>query len=184
MDIKRNTAGFSEHNDALHEAVIEAIEQSLMLLSKEMPYDKITVSAIVKKAGVSRSAFYRNYETKDDLLYGIIKKVTDKINKAILLNLNQREYWLGVIRIIYENRETIDFFAHSGKKISDYFFISEENKNHFIDQEGVWVMTFMRGGFLGLVEKWSEDNWKESPEEMLDLLFDTVKIIAKEYASK
>ncbi|MBR5113246.1 MAG: helix-turn-helix transcriptional regulator, partial [Clostridia bacterium] len=46
----------------------ESIVTALVLLFADKPYEKITVTEIVKKAGVSRTAFYRNFNTKEDVL--------------------------------------------------------------------------------------------------------------------
>ncbi|MGL0748460.1 TetR/AcrR family transcriptional regulator [Secundilactobacillus paracollinoides] len=35
---------------------------------KEQPYPAISISAIAKKAGISRMGFYRNYDSKDAVL--------------------------------------------------------------------------------------------------------------------
>jgi AcrR family transcriptional regulator len=42
----------------------EAIYTALVILIKQKPFDSITVTDIVKKAGVSRTAYYNNYNTK------------------------------------------------------------------------------------------------------------------------
>lgn len=45
------------------------IYEAVMLLMDEKPYDKITVSDIVEKAGIARQTFYRNYGDKDDVIF-------------------------------------------------------------------------------------------------------------------
>lgn len=181
MTHKRNTLGFSEHNEELHDATIEAIEESFKLLMKEKPYEKISVADIVKKAGVSRSAFYRNYETKDALLESLISVVMDEINDMTFGNTAQREYWIKVFEIVYDNRSTFEMFNKTGKSILDYFSINVASQEYFLDREGIWVIRFMRGAFIGLIEKWCEDGFKETPEEMLEIMYDTIGILAKEY---
>jgi AcrR family transcriptional regulator len=43
----------------------------------EKPYDKITVSDIVKKAGVARQTFYRNFNDKNKVMFEFIQKTDD-----------------------------------------------------------------------------------------------------------
>jgi AcrR family transcriptional regulator len=45
------------------------IFDALMILIAERPYNKITVSDIIKKAGVARQTFYRNYENKNEVIF-------------------------------------------------------------------------------------------------------------------
>jgi AcrR family transcriptional regulator len=49
-----------------------------MLLMDEKPYDKITVSDIVEKAGIARQTFYRNFNDKDDVILEYIRN-TDSL---------------------------------------------------------------------------------------------------------
>ncbi|MCL2834616.1 MAG: TetR/AcrR family transcriptional regulator [Treponema sp.] len=44
------------------------ILEAILLLTDEMPYSKISVSDIVKKAGIARQTFYRNYKDKDEVI--------------------------------------------------------------------------------------------------------------------
>ena len=45
----------------------EAIETALLQLLEKKELAKISISELVKRAGVSRAAFYRNYDSKDKL---------------------------------------------------------------------------------------------------------------------
>jgi hypothetical protein len=40
-----------------------------MILMDEKPYDKITVSDIVEKAGIARQTFYRNFNDKNEVVF-------------------------------------------------------------------------------------------------------------------
>ena len=42
----------------------ECIESALILLLENKSFADISISELVKRAGVSRTAFYRNYESK------------------------------------------------------------------------------------------------------------------------
>ena len=44
------------------------ILQTLLEMMKEQPFDSIVISTLVKRAGVGRASFYRNYTTKEDVL--------------------------------------------------------------------------------------------------------------------
>lgn len=49
------------------------ILEALIILMKEKSFDKISVTDITKKAGVARLTFYRNYETKEEILLDYFK---------------------------------------------------------------------------------------------------------------
>ncbi|CRH91822.1 mycofactocin system transcriptional regulator [Chlamydia trachomatis] len=46
----------------------ESIETALVFLLEKKDLNQISISELVKKAGVSRNAFYRNYKSKEEIL--------------------------------------------------------------------------------------------------------------------
>jgi AcrR family transcriptional regulator len=65
------------------------IFDALMLLMDEKPYNKITVSDICERAGIARPTFYRNFDDKDDVIFGYLMNTvniefisTERINKS------------------------------------------------------------------------------------------------------
>jgi hypothetical protein len=44
------------------------ILEAVLLLIDEKPYNKISVSDIINKAGIARQTFYRNYKDKDEVI--------------------------------------------------------------------------------------------------------------------
>ena len=51
------------------------ITAALMTLMRKYPYSEITVKQIILEAGLARKTFYRNFDSKDDVLYSIIRGV-------------------------------------------------------------------------------------------------------------
>ena len=57
-----------------HQEVIAAVEEALAFLIDKKEFSEITISELVKKAGIARSTFYRNYESKEDIIRSSIRK--------------------------------------------------------------------------------------------------------------
>lgn len=55
-------------NKELNRLTKECLQTALICLMGEKPFDKISVSELVRRSGVSRTAFYRNYRSKEDIL--------------------------------------------------------------------------------------------------------------------
>lgn len=55
------------------------ITEAFTALLAVMPFDKISVHAIVHKAGISRSTFYLHYQDKFDLLEQMTKEITGQL---------------------------------------------------------------------------------------------------------
>lgn len=58
-------------------SVTEYITDALLLLLKKVPYNEISVTALCDKAGVTRMSFYRNFNTKEDVLEAWISSITE-----------------------------------------------------------------------------------------------------------
>lgn len=55
-------------NQSRNAYVTEHLTDALLALLKEKPIDEISVSELCDTAGVGRTSFYRNYQTKEDIL--------------------------------------------------------------------------------------------------------------------
>ena len=55
-----------------------SIAEALLQLMETEDYDRITIQQIVDAAGVSRMAFYRNFESKDQILQYHVDRITDE----------------------------------------------------------------------------------------------------------
>lgn len=92
----------------------EAIKGALFILSKRIPYKTITVTDIIKKSGVSRSAFYRNYKSKEDVLYDLLDTVLKEL--AIAINKNLEYNLRALITMVDENYDSLKILIDAGKE--------------------------------------------------------------------
>lgn len=72
----------------------QQIEQSLFSLLPKKSYAEISIAEITRKADVSRTSFYRNYENKDSVLVQFLanqyQKFIDDINEHKLKSLTEQ----------------------------------------------------------------------------------------------
>ncbi len=61
-------------NKSANDAVHEGIESALLLLMREKPFDDISITEIIKRAKVSRISYYRNYNSKEDILENFLER--------------------------------------------------------------------------------------------------------------
>ena len=73
----------TNNNIELNNLTKESIVTAVLLLMENMPYNKITITDICKKAGVSRNAFYRNYPKKDAIMRYYLFKITEDYRKSL-----------------------------------------------------------------------------------------------------
>ena len=56
---------------------IQALQAALVELMKEQPYQKISITELAERSGLTRSTFYAHFETKEQLLDSVINSVLD-----------------------------------------------------------------------------------------------------------
>lgn len=84
---------------------------ALVNIMQQKAYDKISVSDIVKKAGVSRMTYYNYYETKDELVKDYIEEITSLYLEEEKNNLKEKNNIMDYVHILF----LIKFFDRYGK---------------------------------------------------------------------
>ena len=79
-----------------HELVTDSIYTALIQLMKTKPYPEIKIKDIVDRAGVSRMAYYRNFETKDEILTKRLKIKLEGFEQKLENHscLTEEAYWI------------------------------------------------------------------------------------------
>ena len=61
-----------------NEVVIESITQAMAAMIIDRPFEEISITELVQRAGVSRNSFYRNFRDKEDVLRRYIEGETEE----------------------------------------------------------------------------------------------------------
>ncbi len=70
------------------EYIIKAFEKLL----ESNDFDKLSVCDIVEKAGVSRMSFYRNFKSKEDLVFQLFDELTKELRTNIINLETKNQY--------------------------------------------------------------------------------------------
>lgn len=68
-------------NQEMNQLTRESIETALLFLMEKKDLKQISISELVKKAGVSRNAFYRNYKSKEEILEVYYERTSSNLKK-------------------------------------------------------------------------------------------------------
>ena len=111
----------------------EAIGLALFELLKEKDLNNIKIVELVKKAGVSRSAFYRNYKSLEDVLKDFIKTNINELVKLFSYKLSDN--WLIVVKYVKKNQDYFITLYNSG-----YFHLLLNHFNSSIDKKNYYML--------------------------------------------
>ena len=168
---RRNVSPFS--NEARNAYVTEHITGALLSLLKEKPLQDISISEIVDSAGVGRTSFYRNYETKEDVVKKHIVALIEKWDqdyKASGKDSNAELYG----SLFQHLKDNADFYLLLKERNLMHLFLAVflEKSGPKAEYENMWAYTtaFITYGTYGWIEEWINRGMQESAETMAALL--------------
>ncbi|MBN9654069.1 TetR/AcrR family transcriptional regulator [Halobacillus sp. GSS1] len=161
------------------------IIEALLRLMEEKPYHKISVKEITETAELVRKTFYRNFQTKEEVLQeyitGLMKEVEKEFEAMDALTPYGMaklyfEFWqehIEFLNLIQKN----DLFIILLKQLDDY--LPSLNERYKADlMEGFdetflqYYTAFNSAGIWHMLEKWIRHGAVETPEEMAQIYSD------------
>lgn len=159
-------------NEQSNKITKECLHTAIIKLMSIKTYDEITITELVNTAGVSRTAFYRNYKTKDDILNEMTALITKQIyNQDILNKFNDNPYgwYLEFFKTLLENKSSIILLGKAQLLNIDVFY----NNNFLLPLNLKNISSYEIAAFYGainaVVVKWIENDMKDSPHEMASI---------------
>lgn len=175
--------GLQEHNAKLNKIIIESLQQALLLLMEKKDYQKISITELCQKAGVSRMAFYTNFETKDNLLESIVKnsnaKLVNRIGSPFRTYVDLKWY----ITLFEETKKfakelLLIFKAGDSFK---YKYITIINNlvlhNPDISEKKRYSRLMWSGGVVNVIIDWIENGMKTPIEELANYCLNSFKYL-------
>lgn len=145
------------------------ILESLLLLMREKDYEKITLTEIAGKAGVSRNAIYRNFETKDAILKIGLQEITDDflVRLKTMRVENYHEYLISVFTHLCEHREIGKTVVEAGMSgVLFEVFMSLKGRYDVEDSIRNYYETYRIGALFLIYITWLETGCRETPEDL------------------
>lgn len=177
----------NEIQDERYHVADEAIYDAFFLVLKEKELDKITVSDVIKKAGIVRSTFYNHYENIPDLVTAVEDKTINDIFE--LMNTFHpkndwdmcKSYYLTICEYTMTNpflanllsdprengffEKAVTMFHHYVKNVTQNTGPSRHNS-----EELSYMVACTIGSTIGVLHKWAKDNFKVPPETIANIL--------------
>ena len=159
-----------KNNEDTREFIRSCLSFALMILLKDDNIKDISISRLCAVAGVSRTAFYRNYQTIEDVLTDIIRNFALELAGKITSDIYNN--WLAVFTVVDKNRKDIESIIKRGYeyKIYDVFMsmLPQNPENRNIQM--VWLSLF-----YSFILKWLKENKSKTIEDMARLAYKYTK---------
>ena len=162
-------------NAESHRLTRECIEQALVELLKTRKFQGITITDITNKAGVSRAAFYRNYDSREAVLRALVSGGSE----AIVAHMQEcrtegepRLFWKALFEGIAERADICKtlFQAGQGETLLEIYGEVLPDYPMKVYNLSPYHLHFWTGAIYNVTREWVLGGMKESIDEMADFL--------------
>lgn len=151
----------------------ECIQTALLSLMETRLLRDISISEIAEKAGVSRNAFYRNFDSKNQILEKYITRITEDFYKKLDLSstISRERFLINLFEHLYEQRKIIEIIRKNNLS-----YMLESAFNHYAQKtaskisDNEYTNCYIGGGLYSMVMQWVKNGYTESPKELAEIL--------------
>lgn len=147
--------------------VKECITTALLQMMKTMPYTQIAITDLVKKAGVSRVSFYRNFEGKKDVIEKKLLLLMQEWGKEFEELGDISAFSDSLIRHYYKHKDFYLLLYQQGLSDRIYETLRRACK---LDESKANLERYGKSMFAGMlfgwVDEWMRQGMPESPDEI------------------
>lgn len=159
------------------------IMTTFQTMLEEMPFDKITVSALVRRCGVSSNTFYYHYQDIYDLLSVWMNTRFGMLEKSVRESLGWKEEARVFLQYCQSHPKLITNLLSSVSRGSLEQYIFMETDDFFLDyvrektagtplsEESIrYIAQFCRYSFIGFFLKFTWEKMQTDVDESVDRL--------------
>lgn len=163
--------------------VKNAMVTALFILLEQKPLSEITIKEFVKKAGVARASFYRNFKTKEDVIVYFLNTLLLQYEEKYTADLAHIARYNNVLRtftyVLSYKRELQSLFqAKLGQMFLDAIneYIITSTDLQLEKQLYKYPFYSYAGALYNVIYYWITSDCKESPEEITEAYFNSLHL--------
>jgi AcrR family transcriptional regulator len=177
----------NKNNNSQNRITKESIFTALMTLMEKKNFNEISITEITKKAGVSRMAFYRNYNVIEDIITSYLDEFFEEYFTHISSNENRDNCESVCLYFAYfrKHQKLITNLTNSNltnlilERCTKFFHSLCQDlvceKSHSPEKE-IYSIEFLAGGVYKVLIAWAKSGMKESDEDMGRIVYDLMKV--------
>lgn len=153
------------------------IRQALFELLKDKPINKITVTDICKLADINRSTFYSYYED----VYALLTQIQNELFENIVFTLSSKNWFEDLLKLVDENRDLCQVLIgpHGDSSfIRQLFYLGYDNSIKVWQKlypnatatDMDYSYAYLANGMIGILENWICSGYKQTIEEVGELI--------------
>lgn len=154
----------------LNFVIKESLTEALFILMRKKPFEEITITEISKLAGVSRISFYRNFDSKEDLLVKyLFEKSMDEFSKYQAQSTQEK--LIAMFKSIDHLHEVVDLlYQQNLSHLFLYYLRTVTGAQPEQPNTQAYAKSMTMGICFGALDEWIRRGRQESAEEMVSIL--------------
>lgn len=172
---------------------------TLLELLEEKDYAEISITELTEKADIARPTFYRNFNSKDDILLYKMDMILDEYLKNVPKYLETKndtkwDYEVSLMVSVWQQNRTLFKALHKAglslqalEKLSEFFTLFHMKVQNLdkLDEYNQCLVYYLAGGVYMVLNKWFENDMKTPPIEVIIDIFNKaacqIDQLAKDY---
>lgn len=170
-----------------------ALKTNLLMLMKEQPIQKISVSRLCEKSDINRSTFYTYYSSPMDLLHSIeedilytLKEDIEQLHKEISVSqlMDSITSYISsnreLIRLIFSDNGDPDFLNQLTLHLQEQTVTDWHRRYPSCTKEELTALhIFISRGCIGIIEQWIRSDFRQTADQISR----TLEILSQSAAS-
>ena len=157
----------------------ECIRTALLSLMAMETFDHITVTAIIKRAGVSKGGFYRNYKSKEEVLQEICEELFAYIMSFVAAHRfyeNTQQWYVDWFSSIIENADAFQLLIKAQAsqnvvlKFDEDRILKEFRRDDSVQEQ--YRAIAIGKALIEITIIWFQNGMVESPEKMAEMMLE------------
>lgn len=177
---EKSLENLRKSNQESNQLTKESIETALLQLLEKKELTKISVSELVRRAGVSRAAFYRNYNSKEEILESVFRRTIQKIMTQLSQYDVKTDLYLVWVHLFREAKKEAKIIQLALDYHLEKIFI--QAMQDFLEKyhgksRGVasYLHSFWSSAIVSVLLKWVKEGMRVPAEKIADLRLPFVK---------
>lgn len=161
-----------------------SIEDELLAMLQEVPFDRITVLDIAQRQNIARKTFYSYFPNKQACLEGLLDRAIYECSIRIMQesrgNQSERQQYAGWLRFWKERQDLLGAIIRNRlenllvERLTAYtnqedFFVLDQLDTELLpcDED---ILHFYLSGLVAMLLKWGTEGFSRPMEEMVEKL--------------
>ena len=169
----------TKHSQLIKNDSIEYLTTALLQLLQTTNLNEIKISQLIKRAGVSRMAFYRNFDSLEEVLKKYFEPKISALFDDVIQKTKAEDKLVRLSQFLIQFAEPIKLSIQRNYEyiIKQIFFDnmnrlyeSDSHQSKIKDNQKRYWVSFMSAGVYNIWREWILNGQKEPIDEIHDLL--------------